>query len=110
MVLDVVNVVKKNNHRQVKMEEFTDKKLERIDMLIGSINRENDNQIHKWGVQTHSIFEWLAYATEELGELAKAISEQQYRNGSREEVFKEAIQTATLCLKIAEMIRTPEKQ
>ena len=92
------------------MEEFTDKKLEGMPMLIGSINRENDRQLQKWGVQTHSMFEWLTYTTEELGELAKAIAEEQYRNGNKEDVFKEAIQTATLCLKIAEMIRAKKSE
>jgi NTP pyrophosphatase (non-canonical NTP hydrolase) len=38
-----------------------------------------------------------------LGELAKAIGEFEYRNGTKEEVAKEAIQVATLALKIAEM-------
>lgn len=49
---------------------------------------------------------WLTYTTEELGELAEAISEHIYRDGNREHIIKEAIQTATLCLKIAEMVET----
>jgi len=66
---------------------------------------ENHNQLDKWGVQNHSPFEWLTYTTEELGELAAAISEAEYRGGSVKDVVKEAIQTATLALKIAEMYR-----
>ena len=66
---------------------------------------ENRRQLDKWGVQNHSCFEWLAYTTEELGELSNAISEQYYRRGDREAVVKEAIQVATLALKIAEMYR-----
>jgi len=64
---------------------------------------ENERQIKKWGVQDHEPFEWLGFATEELGETAQAIAEWQFRHGSREEVVEEAIQTATLMLKIAEM-------
>jgi NTP pyrophosphatase (non-canonical NTP hydrolase) len=67
--------------------------------------RENHRQLVKWGVQDHEPSEWLMFTTEELGELAEAIGEFQFRwkAGSCENVIKEAIQTATLCLKIAEM-------
>lgn len=66
---------------------------------------ENMRQLEKWGVQDHDPFEWLGYATEELGEMAKAIGEFTYRGGLPEDVVTEAIQTATLCLKIAEMFQ-----
>jgi NTP pyrophosphatase (non-canonical NTP hydrolase) len=67
------------------------------------VYRENTRQLEKWGVQDHEPVWWLAFTNEELGELAKAISEYSFRGGLAEEVIKEAIQTATLCLKIAEM-------
>lgn len=66
---------------------------------------ENLAQLEKWGIQDHSPEEWLMYATEELGETAKAIGEFEYRGGLAESVVKEAIQTATLMLKIAEMFQ-----
>jgi hypothetical protein len=74
-----------------------------MDSLIYKITTEHFAQIRKWGVQTHSAFEWLTYTTEELGSLAKAIGEHEYRGGSKERVISEAIQVATLALKIAEM-------
>jgi NTP pyrophosphatase (non-canonical NTP hydrolase) len=88
--------------------EFTDKCLtdESFVKLKSMIMHENLRQLEKWGVQTHTPFEWLTYATEELGELANAISEFEYREGLVEDVVKEAIQTATLCLKIAEMYQS----
>ena len=64
---------------------------------------ENRRQYGKWGVQDHEPSEWLMFTTEELGELAEAIAEYQYRGGLVENVVKEAIQVATLSLKIAEM-------
>lgn len=67
------------------------------------VYRENTAQLEKWGVQDHEPVWWLAFATEELGELSEAISEFTFRGGLVESVVKEAIQTATLCLKIAEM-------
>ena len=69
------------------------------------IEMENQHQLEKWGVQDHHPFAWLAFANEELGETSKAISEYLYRGGHREDVVTEAIQTATLCIKIAEMFR-----
>jgi len=69
------------------------------------IEMENQHQLDKWGVQDHEPFAWLAFATEELGEMSEAISEYLYRDGDREHVVTEAIQTVTLCLKIAEMFR-----
>lgn len=73
--------------------------------LIPRVETENDRQIEKWGVQDHSPFIWIVIAAEEFGELNKAILEnhfQPYKVTPRD-VIKEAIQTATLCLKIAEM-------
>lgn len=87
-----------------KMDELTDCRLQHIDKLIAFVVNEHTNQIKKWGVQTHSLFEWLCYATEELGEMAEAIAEYHYREGDPVNIVEEAIQTATLCLKIAEMV------
>ncbi len=67
------------------------------------VEAESKRQVEKWGIQNRTPFEWLAYTTEELGELSEAISEWSYRGKLGANVVKEAIQTATLCLKIAEM-------
>jgi NTP pyrophosphatase (non-canonical NTP hydrolase) len=71
--------------------------------IFAMVQAENKRQVAKWGIQNRTPFEWLAYTTEELGELSEAISEWSYRGKLGENVVKEAIQTATLCLKIAEM-------
>jgi NTP pyrophosphatase (non-canonical NTP hydrolase) len=67
------------------------------------VYRENLRQLEKWGVQDHDPFQWLAFALEELGELSEAISEYHFCQGDTSDVVKEAVQVATLCLKIAEM-------
>ncbi len=85
------------------MREITDLGLANDAWILKKIANENMSQLTKWGIQTHSSFEWLTYTAEELGELAKAIKEYEYREGTRAEVIKEAIQIATLALKIAEM-------
>ena len=85
------------------MEQFKDKEFKDIEFLISNVIREHNRQIKKWGTQVCSLFEWLAYLTEEVGELAEAISEYTYRGKPKGEIHKEAIQIATLALKIAEM-------
>lgn len=82
-----------------------DNMLQRIDMLVTDVMWEGEKQVSKWGVQNCSSFEWLTYLTEEVGELAEAISEYEYRVKSSTFIYKEAIQVATLALKIAEMSR-----
>jgi NTP pyrophosphatase (non-canonical NTP hydrolase) len=86
-----------------KIESLIDQNLQSIDYLINLVMLENLRQREKWGVQERTPFEWLAYLTEEVGELAKAISEKNYRDGCIANIIDEAIQVATLSLKIAEM-------
>ena len=74
------------------------------------VQKENQRQLAKWGIQSHSPFEWLTYTTEELGELAQAISEHYYNGAPIQDVIAEAIQTATLSLKIAEMYISKENE
>lgn len=90
------------------MKKYTDKMLAAIDKTIERVMQENDRQLLKWGVQTRSSFEWMTYITEEVGELAQAVSEFEYREGKKEDVRKEAIHVASLALKIAEMFDDEE--
>jgi NTP pyrophosphatase (non-canonical NTP hydrolase) len=85
------------------MKKYIDKCLKNDHWIIKKVVDEKSNQLLKWGIQSRSSFEWLTYTTEELGELAKAIGEYEYRNGTKNDVVKKAIQTATLALTIAEM-------
>jgi len=81
---------------------YVDKKLEKLNIIIELIKDENLEQLKKWGVQQHTIFEWMTYVTEEVGELAEAISEYEYRHGSNIDIVKECTQVLTLVAKIAE--------
>lgn len=65
---------------------------------------ENHRQIRKWGVQEHEPATWMMILSEEHGELAEALLRYQYAGGSVDSVIKEAIHTATLAVKIAEML------
>ena len=86
------------------MTKITDRQLITLHrVLIPWVEEEHQRQIDKWGVQSKSPFEWMTNLTEEVGELAQAITEAEYNNVCIEDVRKEAIQVATLALKIAEM-------
>ena len=89
--------------RNAEPRKYTDKRLLNAGELFNKVIKENAYQIAKWGIQKRTAFEWLAYLTEEIGEISEAISEHHYREGKREQVVHEAIQAATLALKIAEM-------
>lgn len=84
-------------------EYFQDQGLS--DEAMQLLAQEDAYQVNKWGYQNHHLFEWLAYTTEELGELSKAISEYLYRDGDIDSVIHEAVQVATLAAKIAWMCK-----
>lgn len=82
-----------------KMKEYPDVVREMPD-IFALIRNEHWKQFEKWGVQKKTLFEWLCYLTKEVGELAKAISEQNYRKGTIKDIKKEATQVAALACKI----------
>ena len=77
--------------------------------VLNMVERENVAQLEKWGVQDHSAELWYMITAEEFGELAMAMLEDIY-NPNPQSVVKEAIQTATLCLKIAEMYQSKYRE
>ena len=87
--------------------DFQDLHFERLfTRIMPLVVQENHRQVEKWGIQIHRECEWLAITAEEFGELSQAIVEWRFGLQTPEgakAVVKEAIQTATLCLKIAEM-------
>lgn len=72
------------------MKEYKDEMMRTLFSLGGlsqDIAKESFNQLNKWGIQKHTLPEWLMFTTEELGELSKAISEFVYREGKPEQIF-----------------------
>lgn len=70
------------------------------------VESENARQLRKWGIQTHSPAEWALILAEEEGELARQILGLQFGGDHYTGTFDlqaEAIQVATLALKIAKM-------
>ena len=69
------------------------------------IRSEYERQVKKWGIQNHAPSEWLMFLTEEVGELSEAIGNFWFRDGGYEEMEAEAVQVATLAIKMAYMCR-----
>jgi NTP pyrophosphatase (non-canonical NTP hydrolase) len=85
------------------MTKLKDLCFQHTGQLAAMVMQEHREQLEKWGIQRHHPFAWLAFLTEEVGELAEAMSEKEYRDGNEHRVLCEAVQVATLALKIAEM-------
>ena len=76
----------------------------RLSLVDGApLVREDDAQVDKWGIQEHAPAIWMLILSEEVGELARAILEHEVTGLNPEAITKEAIQVATLALKIAKM-------
>ena len=75
------------------------------------INEEHAAQTRKWDVQTHTVAEWALILAEEEGELAREMLGLQF-GGSHftgyANLRHEAVQVATVALRIAEMARQAE--
>jgi len=69
------------------------------------VRNEHTRHTQKWGLQSRSLFEWLTYITEEVGELAEAISKHEYGNRDMLEISKEAIRVAALATRISAIIK-----
>ena len=94
---------------------LSDLKLKYIDEILGYVKKENENQIEKFGEQSHNFAEWNMILAEEVGELTKEMLEMHFgKAGEIEEHYKsaftEAIQVSTLALKIAEMLNNLIKE
>ena len=51
-------------------------------VILADVSHERDRQQQKWGVQTHSIAEWLMILGEEYGEACLAGNECYFRDDS----------------------------
>ena len=58
--------------------------------ILDAITAERVAQDEKWGEQNHSDYMWLAILTEEVGEVAQAMLEEQGLERVREELVQAA--------------------
>lgn len=76
--------------------------------LTEEVEEENRRQLEKWGAQTHTPAEWFLIMVEELGELGKEVCSAHFDSSMNvPAIRREAIQFATVALKIAEMAEFP---
>ena len=93
---------------------LTDNKINNIAQIMLLIDTENRKQINKYGIQSYPIEKWALVASEESGEVCKAILDFIYYQNEGEnshdiesylnDIINEAIQAATCYIKIASMI------
>ena len=74
-------------------------------MIFELITDERARQDKKWGQQFHSHEKWLVILAEEVGEVARAIFEQQ-----EEPLVTELVQVAAVCVAWLERMIEPEPQ
>lgn len=100
---------------------FKDQALKALVPLTVAVAHESMSQILRWGVQEHTVAEWAVILAEEAGELQKEMCEFHFALklpetrakadkllGIRLRLYREAIQEATLALKVAEMLGEPD--
>jgi len=87
------------------MKKYTDQQLSYIEVLTKRVINEGKYQVDKFGVQKRTLFEWYTITAEEFGELAKGVIENEYNSPCPQRIIQEAIQVATLAIKIAMMIK-----
>ena len=87
--------------------------------VFDEVRKENQRQIEKWGIQDHNAGGWHLILAEEEGELAKLMCQDyfespDYNPSDKYHLFMrlehEAIQVATLSLKVAEMYHNLKEQ
>lgn len=72
--------------------------------ILSEIKIERARQNEKWGVQTHSIAEWMMILGEEFGEACNEGNEAYFRDAPLDELRKELIHTMAVAFAIVEGI------
>ncbi len=84
--------------------------LEAADQLerVAEILDERDSQDDRWGLQDHSLPEWMTILMEEVGELAAATLTHRFgkQNHPNSDWREEAVQVAAVALAMLELFHT----
>ncbi len=87
------------------MKLYKDRCLDNMHLLSELLEEEHRRQLKQFGVQEHSLYKWVTCIMEELGELSEAILENDCGAAPLTDVTREALEVATLALKVVEMTR-----
>ena len=74
------------------------------DKIVKFIIAERARQDEKWGEQNHNIYKWLAILGEEVGEVNKAVLEDNYKD-----VIDELIQIGAVTVAMIESLERNRK-
>jgi len=71
-----------------------------------NVMQERFNQIEKWGIQRHSMGDWLKILIEEVGEVAQAMQKgfKSEKETDSKDLYKELVQVAAVAQAIAEHV------
>ena len=83
---------------------LTEKKTVNQYTVFKSVCNERKRQFDKWGIQSHTIPDWLMILGEEFGETCKAGNEVYFRQSPIMNLRKELVQTAAVAFAIIESI------
>ena len=72
--------------------------------ILQLILEERQKQDEKWGEQNHNIYKWLAILGEEVGEVNKAVLEDNYKD-----VIDELIQIGAVTVAMIESLERNRK-
>lgn len=72
--------------------------------VLAEVGQERAMQDAKWGQQNYDLNKHLTILTEEVGEVAKAICENTFRDGSIADIREELIQVAAVAVAMVERI------
>tara|TARA_Y100001954_G_C15774753_1_gene586354 strand:- start:1012 stop:1245 length:234 start_codon:yes stop_codon:yes gene_type:complete len=72
--------------------------------ILQLILEERQKQDEKWGEQNHNIYKWLAILGEEVGEVNKAVLEDNYKD-----VINELIQIGAVTVAMIESLERNRK-
>jgi len=81
------------------------------DEIMKSVNfnvfAERVSQNIKWGIQNHTMTEWLAILVEEVGEVAQAMQKNSFasKETDADNLYEELIQVAAVASAIAEQVK-----
>lgn len=91
------------------MRILTEKCETNMHKILRSVLRERVRQTTKWGIQSHSIPDWMMILGEEFGEACKAANECHFRNKPLADLRKEIVQTVAVGFAIIESIDNYEE-
>lgn len=75
------------------------------EVFFEAVSRERTRQDKKWGIQYHTLPEWMLILAEEQGEAAKAANERVFRGESNPGFIKELVEEVAVALAIYEAIK-----